>query len=173
MLSVVWSCVLILLAPDLLRQVGSRETNLQNLADINDGHASGSSENMLVSSDHSESYRRAVRKGMTHHALRPSGGQHKEHATDAQPSRNLHSAQLGVSIEATNTTKSRSNPYVGICAIVKNEQRNIQEWIDYHHWIGVGKFYIYDHGSSLSVAAQLQKYIAAGELMTTGRASAP
>ncbi|MEW5300200.1 MAG: hypothetical protein WDW38_003039 [Sanguina aurantia] len=99
---------------------------------------------------------------MTHHALRPSGEQHIEHATDAQPSRHLQSAQLGGSIDATNTTKRRSNAYVGICAIVKNEQRNIQEWIDYHHWIGVGKFYIYDHGSSLSVAAQLQKYIAAG-----------
>lgn len=32
-----------------------------------------------------------------------------------------------------------------ICAIAKNEERYIKEWVDYHLWIGFDKIYIYDN----------------------------
>lgn len=32
-----------------------------------------------------------------------------------------------------------------ICAIAKNEERYIKEWVDYHLWLGFDKIYIYDN----------------------------
>lgn len=37
--------------------------------------------------------------------------------------------------------------YFALCGIFKNEHALIREWIGYHRWIGVSKFYVYDHGS--------------------------
>ena len=45
-----------------------------------------------------------------------------------------------------------------ICAIVKNEGRYLEEWIDYHLGIGVQKFFIYDNESTDSTKDILQRY---------------
>lgn len=45
--------------------------------------------------------------------------------------------------EETNTCEA----YVAICTIVKNEHAYLLEWLKYHTWIGIKKFYIYDHDS--------------------------
>ena len=37
---------------------------------------------------------------------------------------------------------------LGIAAIVKNEEPYIEEWVRYHHLIGVDRFYIFDNGST-------------------------
>ena len=34
------------------------------------------------------------------------------------------------------------------CAIMKNEQKNVLEWVAYHHAIGVDHFYIYDNDAN-------------------------
>lgn len=39
--------------------------------------------------------------------------------------------------------------YVAICAIVKNQHRDIREWLEYHRWLGVGKVYVYDNNSTV------------------------
>jgi hypothetical protein len=36
--------------------------------------------------------------------------------------------------------------YLVACSIMKNEERYIEEWLTFHHRIGVERFYIYDNG---------------------------
>ena len=38
------------------------------------------------------------------------------------------------------------NTTVAICAIVRNENRYLREWVEWHKWLGVEKFFIYDNG---------------------------
>eukprot|EP00878_Enallax_costatus_P009477 GHUV01009903.1.p1 GENE.GHUV01009903.1~~GHUV01009903.1.p1 ORF type:complete len:229 (+),score=47.74 GHUV01009903.1:362-1048(+) len=40
--------------------------------------------------------------------------------------------------------------YVAICAIVKNQHKDLREWIEYHRWLGVARIYIYDNNSTVS-----------------------
>lgn len=54
------------------------------------------------------------------------------------------------------------NCYIAIGAIVKNEGRYIEEWIEYHRLIGVEKFYIVDNGSTDDTIEVLKKYIDMG-----------
>jgi hypothetical protein len=51
---------------------------------------------------------------------------------------------------------------LSIAAIVKNEAPYIQEWIEYHHIVGVEHFYIYDNESVDNLKDILQPYIDAG-----------
>lgn len=51
------------------------------------------------------------------------------------------------------------NCYIAIGAIVKNEGRYIEEWIEYHRLIGVEKFYIVDNGSTDDTVEKLNKYV--------------
>ncbi|HEV8052673.1 MAG TPA: glycosyltransferase family 92 protein [Parachlamydiaceae bacterium] len=45
-------------------------------------------------------------------------------------------------------TSETINKYnLSICAIFKNEARNLKDWIDYHRKIGVDHFYLYNTGS--------------------------
>lgn len=44
--------------------------------------------------------------------------------------------------------KELLSSYVAICGIFKNEHQLVREWVTYHRWIGVEKFYLFDHGSS-------------------------
>lgn len=48
--------------------------------------------------------------------------------------------------------------YVAICAIVKNQHKDLREWIEYHKWIGVSKIYIYDNNSTVTLVYGLQEY---------------
>lgn len=57
---------------------------------------------------------------------------------------------------------AHSQPQLAIVAIIKNEKRNITEWIEYHKLIGVTKFYIYDNESTDEVLTVLDKYIEEG-----------
>ena len=52
--------------------------------------------------------------------------------------------------------------YLAICAIAKNEGPYFKEWIEWHHKMGVTKFYIYDNESTDSIKEVLAPYIASG-----------
>lgn len=52
--------------------------------------------------------------------------------------------------------------YLAVCAIAKNEGRYLQEWIEYHNMLGVGKFYIYDNESTDNTQEVLQPYVDKG-----------
>ena len=52
--------------------------------------------------------------------------------------------------------------YLSICAIVKDENDYLPEWVHYHKLIGVERFYIYDNGSAVPIRKTLEKEIASG-----------
>lgn len=61
--------------------------------------------------------------------------------------------------------RNRSIPpthYLAVCAIAKNEGPYFQEWIEWHHHLGVEKFYIYDNESTDNTKEVLAPYIASG-----------
>jgi len=52
--------------------------------------------------------------------------------------------------------------YIGICAIARDEDRDIEEWVQYHAMLGVEKFIIYDNESSTPIRETLHKYTTSG-----------
>jgi hypothetical protein len=52
--------------------------------------------------------------------------------------------------------------YLAVCAIAKNEGSYLQEWIEYHHLLGVEKFYLYDNESTDNTAEVLKPYVEKG-----------
>ncbi|MDR1072026.1 MAG: glycosyltransferase family 92 protein [Rickettsiales bacterium] len=56
----------------------------------------------------------------------------------------------------------KKSVFLAVCAIAKNEGVYFGEWIEYHRTLGVGKFYIYDNGSSDGTRAVLEPHISAG-----------
>lgn len=58
-----------------------------------------------------------------------------------------------------------SIPAIGplyLCAIVRDEEEGLAEWIAYHHLIGIDHFIIYDNGSTDGTATLLDRFAAAG-----------
>ncbi len=53
---------------------------------------------------------------------------------------------------------------VSICALFKNEERYLKEWIEYHKLIGVEHFYLYDNGSRDRSFEVLVPYIKEGSV---------
>jgi glycosyltransferase involved in cell wall biosynthesis len=49
-------------------------------------------------------------------------------------------------------------PFLGICAIVKNEGPYIHEWLTYHRAIGVERFTLYDNGSDDDTRAEVARF---------------
>lgn len=58
--------------------------------------------------------------------------------------------------------KSKPLYYLAVCAIAKNEGPYFKEWIEWHHKMGVEKFYIYDNESTDCTKEVLQPYIESG-----------
>ncbi|KAG2489056.1 hypothetical protein HYH03_012492 [Edaphochlamys debaryana] len=52
--------------------------------------------------------------------------------------------------------------YVAACLLVKNEHLYIREFIQYHRWIGIEKFYVWDHQSSPPMADVLSDHVLSG-----------
>lgn len=49
-------------------------------------------------------------------------------------------------------------PFLGICAIVKNEGRYIHEWLRYHRAVGVSRFTIYDNDSTDNTREEIRRF---------------
>ncbi|MBC2836151.1 glycosyltransferase family 92 protein [Paragemmobacter straminiformis] len=56
---------------------------------------------------------------------------------------------------------------LAVCAIFKNEARYLDEWLTFHHGVGVGHFYLYNDGSTDGFAEVLAPWIAAGKITLT------
>ncbi|PSC71964.1 glycosyltranserase family 2 [Micractinium conductrix] len=52
--------------------------------------------------------------------------------------------------------------YLAACAIIKNQHKDLPEWLEYHKWLGVSQFYIMDDGSDPPLDSVLQPYIQQG-----------
>jgi hypothetical protein len=57
---------------------------------------------------------------------------------------------------------SRRSYQLAICAIFKDEAKNLGEWIAFHRSVGVGHFYLYDNGSTDNFQAVLAEHIESG-----------
>ncbi|KAG2449567.1 hypothetical protein HYH02_005100 [Chlamydomonas schloesseri] len=54
--------------------------------------------------------------------------------------------------------------YSALCAVGRNENRYVKEWVDYHKCLGFSRIYLYDHGSTVPMSEQLKGHIASGFL---------
>lgn len=54
---------------------------------------------------------------------------------------------------------------LSICAIVKDENSYLPEWLEYHKLVGVEKFFIYDNGSRIPIRETLAADIASGTVI--------
>eukprot|EP01024_Parvocaulis_polyphysoides_P033888 TRINITY_DN30026_c0_g1_i8.p2 TRINITY_DN30026_c0_g1~~TRINITY_DN30026_c0_g1_i8.p2 ORF type:complete len:241 (-),score=9.81 TRINITY_DN30026_c0_g1_i8:72-794(-) len=52
--------------------------------------------------------------------------------------------------------------YIAICALMRDEHRYIEEWLLYHQYIGVKKFYLYDNLSSPPMLSLIQDFVTQG-----------
>eukprot|EP01025_Chloroclados_australasicus_P054198 TRINITY_DN6420_c1_g1_i1.p4 TRINITY_DN6420_c1_g1~~TRINITY_DN6420_c1_g1_i1.p4 ORF type:complete len:298 (-),score=16.72 TRINITY_DN6420_c1_g1_i1:2481-3308(-) len=52
--------------------------------------------------------------------------------------------------------------YVALCMIARNEHKFIREWIQYHYFIGVQKFYIYDNLSTPPLIGTIMDFVLKG-----------
>jgi len=56
----------------------------------------------------------------------------------------------------------RHSHQLAICAIFKDEARNLEEWIAFHQSVGVGHFYLYDNGSTDNFQEVLAEHVRSG-----------
>lgn len=61
-------------------------------------------------------------------------------------------------VTARHLAHSEHTP-VALCLSVKDEHKDLREWVDYHREIGVSKFYIFDNNSSVPLLSVLTDYI--------------
>lgn len=54
-----------------------------------------------------------------------------------------------------------AHSYLSLCCVAKDEP-DIREWVEYHHDMGVGKFYLFDNNSSIPLINYIQDYVASG-----------
>jgi len=52
--------------------------------------------------------------------------------------------------------------YVALCAVVKDQARDLREWVEYHRHIGVRKIYVYDNNSTAPLAASIADHLREG-----------
>lgn len=48
---------------------------------------------------------------------------------------------------------------LSVCALIKNEERYLREWIEYHRMVGVDHFYLYDIGCTDRTVDVLRPYV--------------
>jgi hypothetical protein len=85
-------------------------------------------------------------------------------ASSSPSSPSLQSLQLSSSADpwATVAERSAKEPSIAICALIRNESGDLDEWIAFHWLQGVRKFFIYDDGSTDSTSGVLKKYVERG-----------
>ncbi len=62
---------------------------------------------------------------------------------------------------------SKNDDRMGLAIIVKNEERYLPEWIEYHKAVGITRFFIYDNESTDNTKEVLQQYIDEGSVTYT------
>lgn len=53
---------------------------------------------------------------------------------------------------------------LGVLAIMKNEAINLDEWVDHYLWMGAGKIWLIDNGSTDDTVAKAQAWVAKGHV---------
>ena len=52
--------------------------------------------------------------------------------------------------------------YVALCVVVKDQARDLRYWVEYHRWLGVERFYVFDHNSTRPLLPVLADYARQG-----------
>ncbi|GAX73759.1 hypothetical protein CEUSTIGMA_g1210.t1 [Chlamydomonas eustigma] len=52
--------------------------------------------------------------------------------------------------------------YSALCAVARDENKYVHEWVKYHKCLGIGTIYLYDHGSAVSLKGVVQDYVTEG-----------
>lgn len=60
-------------------------------------------------------------------------------------------------LPASFKVEGNANLKLGICAIVRNEEAYLDEWLEFHRMMGVEHFFIYDNGSTDATALKLRQ----------------
>lgn len=54
-----------------------------------------------------------------------------------------------------------------MCAVVKDQNEDVREWLDWHLALGVGRIYFTDNNSSVPMLAQMSDLVASGRVVYT------
>ena len=54
-----------------------------------------------------------------------------------------------------------------MCAVVKDQNADVREWLDWHLALGVGRIYFTDNNSSVPMLAQMADLVASGRVVYT------
>jgi hypothetical protein len=95
-------------------------------------------------------------------------GHPKQSSDDASPPV-FEQVQVSVQPAGGNIFNITVNPaplaldsYVALCAVVKDQPKDLVEWIEWHRCLGVRHFYIYDHNSTQPLIHDIWEYVQAG-----------
>ena len=55
-------------------------------------------------------------------------------------------------------SRHQSLPAVALCVIHKDQNEDVEEWIDYHVGLGVSKIFFFDHNSTTPIRDTLSQY---------------
>lgn len=73
----------------------------------------------------------------------------------------------GIRVRLKNALAADRRSYpcrLGVLAIMKNEARNIDEWIEHYLWQGVDRIYLIDNGSTDATQEKLRPWLAGGRV---------
>lgn len=69
---------------------------------------------------------------------------------------------IGARASELNSTPQPKKYCFSICSLIKNEEKYLKEWIEYHKLVGVDHFYLYNNGSRDRTKEVLAPYIKEG-----------
>ena len=76
-----------------------------------------------------------------------------------QPLSSVRSVSLRLS---TKQLQPSAEKYLAICISVKDQNRDIREWIEYHEQLGVSAFYIVDNNSKVPLLPYISDFVERG-----------
>ena len=63
--------------------------------------------------------------------------------------------------------------YLALCTVVKDQNEDVREWLDWHLALGVGRIYFFDNNSRAPMLAQMSDLVASGRVVYTFFAKHP
>lgn len=69
---------------------------------------------------------------------------------------------LQCALQSSSSAIPATQPYSALCVIAKDENRYIEEWVQYHRCLGIGKIYLYDHNSQIPMVNNIKSFVDEG-----------
>ncbi|GAB4813823.1 hypothetical protein N2152v2_000869 [Parachlorella kessleri] len=120
-----------------------------------DGSSGGGSSSQAALGGDAQSQHTAGGSGSGGSSGGSSAGAASEAAASSPPDNAAATLQSSLSFETY-------QHYFALCAVTKDRPGDLREWVDYHHALGVTKFYIFDTDQRVPNGPVLQDYIEDG-----------